>query len=206
MNVITFINRLFSRFKNQEMQLKPQDLLLSLLLAAEGVPQPNLAMAEATGLSRTETHMSLRRAEAAGLVITMRADDHLPLGRAPKVARVHVAALVEFVTHGVRYVFVPDRGAIARGMATGSAAPVLSYLGLQAPAIPSVWPDPRGGVRGEAFSPLYPSAVAAAERSSRLYELLALVDLIRGGSAREQELAKEAFRLVVTSPAKEPGP
>lgn len=153
--------------------------------------------------------MALKRAEAAGLVVTMRADGRslgsagrLPLGRAPKVARVHVAALVEFITHGVRYVFVPDRGSITRGMATGSSAPVVSYLGLQAPPIPSVWPDPRGGIRGEAFSPLYPSAVTAAEQNPRLYELLVLVDLIRGGSAREQALAKEAFRRVVSSPGK----
>ena len=44
-------------------------------------------------------------------------------------------------------------------------------------------------VRGASFSPLYKLAPGAAERDSKLYELLALVDGIRGGRAREREIA-----------------
>ena len=44
-------------------------------------------------------------------------------------------------------------------------------------------------MRGYAFSPLYPSVPAAALQDSRLYELLALVDAIRDGRARERNLA-----------------
>ena len=44
-------------------------------------------------------------------------------------------------------------------------------------------------MRGLAFAPLYPSVPAAALQDSRLYELLALVDAIRDGRARERKFA-----------------
>jgi hypothetical protein len=52
-----------------------------------------------------------------------------------------------------------------------------------------VWPDPEGEVRGESFSPLYKSVPRAARADHRLYELLVLVDAIRGGRSREREIA-----------------
>lgn len=51
-----------------------------------------------------------------------------------------------------------------------------------------VWPDPKDEVRGISFSPLYKSVPKAAGKDQALYELLALVDAIRGG-AREREMA-----------------
>jgi hypothetical protein len=52
-----------------------------------------------------------------------------------------------------------------------------------------VWPDKNGTVRGEALHPLYPTVPQAALRSKPLYELLAVFDAIRAGSARERALA-----------------
>jgi hypothetical protein len=46
-------------------------------------------------------------------------------------------------------------------------------------------------VRGESFGPLYKSAPKAARQDAQLYELLALVDAIRAGRARERRLAAE---------------
>ena len=48
-------------------------------------------------------------------------------------------------------------------------------------------PDLR--VRGESISPIYPSAPEAAAQDSLLYELLALVDVIRIGDTRSRNLA-----------------
>ena len=53
-------------------------------------------------------------------------------------------------------------------------------------------PLSEGKVRGYQFSPLYrtvPKAVALDNASNALYEVLALVDAIRYGRARERELA-----------------
>jgi len=54
-----------------------------------------------------------------------------------------------------------------------------------------IWPDPEGTVRGEVWAPLYPKAVDACRRDSSLYEILALVDAIRGGRAREGAIAAQ---------------
>ena len=56
---------------------------------------------------------------------------------------------------------------------------------------PPVGPDPEGSVRGIAFEPLYPTVPAAAKRDPQLYELLALVDAIRDGRARERKIAEK---------------
>jgi hypothetical protein len=77
-----------------------------------------------------------------------------------------------------------------RGVPTGSAAPplVAEMAGSDAP--PWVWPDPNGTTRGLSFSPLYRSVPHAARSDADLYALLALVDAIRGGDARERRLAR----------------
>ncbi len=57
-----------------------------------------------------------------------------------------------------------------------------------------VWPDPAGEVRGESFLPLHKAVPVAVKQDSSLYELLALVDAIRGGRVREKEAARKEIR------------
>jgi hypothetical protein len=42
-----------------------------------------------------------------------------------------------------------------------------------------------------AFSPLYKSVPKAAREDQQLYELLTLVDALRGGRARERQMARQ---------------
>ena len=49
--------------------------------------------------------------------------------------------------------------------------------------------DQANSCQGYAFSPLYPSVPVVALRDASLYELLALVDAICDGRARERNLA-----------------
>jgi hypothetical protein len=58
----------------------------------------------------------------------------------------------------------------------------------------SVWPDPEGDIRGEAFSPLYKSAPKAARQNPEFYELLAITDALRGGHAHERRLAASKMK------------
>jgi hypothetical protein len=153
-------------------------------------------IAGSIGLSMTEAHEALKRASAASLLVVAAMPPRGQRGRPGRAVLVNRAALIELVQHGVRYVFVPERGRIVRGMVTGSGAPVLRDL-LQGASVPSVWPDPAGETRGESFSPLYASTVKAARNDPDLYDLLALVDAIRGGSARERELAASLFARMV---------
>ncbi|HED18008.1 MAG TPA: hypothetical protein ENI74_00695 [Gammaproteobacteria bacterium] len=90
---------------------------------------------------------------------------------------------------------MPERGDMTRGMLTGYAGPPLRDLFVSSSEPPPVWPDPEGGVRGIAFSPLYKSAPKAARVDPKLYELLVLVDAIRAGRARERDIASKELRV-----------
>jgi hypothetical protein len=98
-------------------------------------------------------------------------------------------ALRSFIEHGARYAFPATRGELTRGLPTGYAAPPLRERIVQPSEPPPVWPHKLGTVRGAAFFPLYPTVPEAAARSPALYELLALFDAVRGGSARERAIA-----------------
>jgi hypothetical protein len=97
--------------------------------------------------------------------------------------------LKEFLVYGVKYAFPVKRGALVRGVPTAHAAPPLSTQIAQPFEPPPVWPYAEGSVRGTEFSPLYRNVPAAALHDPKFYELLALVDAIRDGRARERELA-----------------
>lgn len=161
------------------MILKPQDIVY-LLKLVPGHQQPRSfnALAVELEMSPSEVHAASRRALAAQLAV-----------RQDRRVRPHFQNLQEFLVHGLRYVFVPDRGGLTRGMPTGFAASPLVGLIQSSDEPPPVWPDPEGSVRGESFSPLYRSVPAAARRDETLYEHLVLVDAIRGGRARERQAA-----------------
>lgn len=78
-------------------------------------------------------------------------------------------------------------------MPTSYAAPPLCAL-ISSSADPPVWPHPMGVARGYAFSPLYKTVPEAAALDGELYQLLALVDAIRDGQAREAALAIQELK------------
>lgn len=161
------------------MTLKPQDVLVVLKLFALGRRVWSYAwLAAQLGISPSQLHAAVRRALAAGLAV--RDGDEI-------VA--NTRNLQEFLAHGLRYVFVPELGEMTRGMPTGYAAPPLASHFVIGGEPPPVWPDAQGEVRGTAFSPLCGHAPQAARSDPALYELLVLVDAIRGGRAREREVA-----------------
>lgn len=164
------------------MNLKPQDIFVSLKLVAMASPRwTYVQLGNELFMSVSEINASVKRAIKAQLVVQA---DHENLS--PRPIR---KALEEFLIHGVRYAFPPERGEILRGIPTGYAAPPLSSHFIDTDELPPVWPDPEGSVRGYSFSPLYRSVPKAAKIDKKLYMLLALVDAIRDGRAREKELA-----------------
>ena len=166
------------------MNLKPQDVMVLLKLVAIGDQQwAYNRLAVELGMSPSEVHSAVKRVLAAGLAIQIKDE-----------IRPNIRNLEEFLLHGLRYVFLPERGQLSRGMPTAYAAPPLVDKMVPDKEPPPVWPDPEGEVRGMAFSPLYKSAPHAARQDSLLYELLALVDAIRGGRAREREIAGKELR------------
>jgi hypothetical protein len=164
--------------------LKPQDILVLLKIVVsdrDAWSYPHLA-AE-LNMSSSEVHAAVGRVEAAGL------GTKGLFGLQP----IH-QALEEFLVHGLRYVFYPKRGGLVRGIPTGYAALPLRKHFMESKEPPPVWPHPEGEVRGLEFSPLYKSAPNAARKDQKLYEWLALIDAVRGGRARERDLAIKELR------------
>jgi hypothetical protein len=174
-------NEAMKRLNNPQVTLRPQDVVVLLkLLVSSGRVLPFAALAEQLAMSASEVHASVGRATAARLVNV--ASDHLQVTK---------AALKEFLLHGAKYAFPATFGAVTRGVPTAYAAPPLVTLVSQPDELPPVWPDPSGERRGMALYPLYPTVPRATRADPALYECLALFDALRGGSARERQIASQ---------------
>ena len=159
------------------MILKQQDIFIMLkLVGRDGSEWSYTALSYELSMSASEVHAGVKRAVAARLLDMHR---KIPIK----------TNLLEFLIDGVKYAYPPDRGGLTRGMPTSYAAQPLRELIMQPDEPPPVWPDPHGQVRGYEFSPLYSAVPHACKADSKLYELLALVDAIRDGRARERQIA-----------------
>jgi hypothetical protein len=163
---------------HKPVSIKPQDIVVLLKLTAlgEDADWTQTQLANALRLSQSEVSQSLSRSEFAGLFSTT-------------LRRVHKPALLELLLYGVAYVFPVRPGALVRGMPTAHAAPPLNAF-IQS-EVPYVWPYAQGTIRGQAILPLAPGVPEACFEDAALHELLALVDAIRVGKAREQALARQ---------------
>jgi len=190
--------------------LSPQDVVVVLKLCAVDSKNWTYArLGEELFLSASQVFRSVQRAEAVRLLEPgfhalpsaldskspdskskdSKSPDSKSKDRPLVLASPNRANLKEFLIHGVRYAFPVRRGGLVRGIPTAHAAPPLKQQIAESFDPPPVWPDGNGSARGLEFSPLYRNVPAAARRDPRLYELLALVDAIRDGRAREREIA-----------------
>ena len=158
--------------------LKPQDIVVLLKLSlVQGERPPYLQMANDLYLYPSEVYASIKRARESHRC------------KAELKDRLNRSALLEFLIHGIRYAFPASEGAATRGVPTSYAASPLKKSIAPGNEPPPVWPFAEGPVRGYAFSPLHKNVPKAALQDPRLYELLALVDALRDGKARERDLA-----------------
>lgn len=174
--------------------LKPLDIVVMLKLSLETGERPTyLRLANELHLYPSEVYASVKRARASQLV------------QGPELGdRLNRSSLLEFLLHGVRYAFPAEIGSPTRGIPTSYAAPPLRSSITDDGELPPVWPYPDGKVRGYGFAPLHKNVPQAALEDARLYELLALVDALRNGRARERQLAARELtkRLEVKTDAK----
>lgn len=138
-----------------------------------------------TGISKTQISESLRRCIDIGLA---KKDRQFGVPRANK------KALFEFIISGIKYVFPAKLGEVTRGIGTSFAAPILQNDILSSGELIPVWPDARGTNKGQAVEPLFKSATLAIRKDPDMYAMLALIDSIRLGNARETNIAKDKLK------------
>lgn len=161
------------------MALKSQDVYVALKLVAAGSRATYAQLASELVMSPSEVHAAVKRAQASGLL-------HGP----GMHNRPNMAALEEFLVHGLKYVFPAEHGEPTRGVPTSySAEPLRSCIVAGNDPIP-VWPYEQGKQRGVAFVPLYKTAPIAALRDRAFYEYLVLADALRDGRVRERKIAE----------------
>jgi len=140
-------------------------------------------------MSPSEAHAGVSRLALAGLVDA-------------ETRRVKTAAALEFLKYGLKYVFPLERkGGLCRGVPTAHAAPCAEGVFTGDGEPPPVWPDAKGHVRGLGVIPLHRGVPAAVQKDQRLYELLALIDMLRGGRARERQWAERRMESILKTAA-----
>jgi len=155
--------------------MRPQDLVILLKIIAKGEENWRMKdIAYELGISNSEVSESLNRSVMAGLI-------------AGDKKRVMKTSLLEFLKYGLKYVYPQRPSAMVRGVATAHSAMPLSDI-IQSDEI-YVWPYAEGNERGFSIEPLHANVPKAVLEDNQLYELLALVDALRLGTAREQKLA-----------------
>jgi len=163
--------------------MRPQDVAVLLKISVIGNTNwQNKDLASALSLSGSEISESLNRSRVAGLID----------GKKRKVSR---QSLMEFLEHGLRYVFPAETGSLVRGIPTAHAHPFMSNLFLSDE--PYVWPDAEGKIRGVGIEPLYVGATKAIRSDDHLYKVLALTDVIRIGKVRERKVAIAELKQII---------
>ncbi|MDQ2077359.1 winged helix-turn-helix domain-containing protein [Marinimicrobium sp. ABcell2] len=173
------------------MELKPQDIVVAIDLATAEAPPPfaslkdgNLsarAISARLGLSLGAVSQSYKRLRTLGWVRTKNTSN-----------RANTSAMREFFIHGVKYYSQPEVVGVGPGMASGwSAKPLKGKSSMVAPETPYVWAGSSGGARGEQITPIHPCAIRLALANRHAYMILALLDVMRLGSFREQGEAKD---------------
>jgi predicted transcriptional regulator len=164
----------------QHKGMRPQDIVILLKIAT--LKKKNWMakdLAESLKISASEVSESLNRSKLATLISADK-------------KRLMKNNLLDFLEHGLRYVYPAEPGAIQRGVPTAHSAPPLNrHISTEESY---VWPWAEGETRGQAIEPLHPGVPGACSKDPVLYESLALVDALRLGRVREKQQAMEELR------------
>lgn len=151
-----------------------------------GKPVASRWYANELSLSQSEVVKSTARLLKSRLVA--KTSRELRFGRVQSPYQLITRNMTEFLRHGLRYCFPPEKKGVVRGMPTGWSCPLLTS-DMVPPDIPIVWEIGHGRVSGEGIIPLYAGLPVAAERDDMLYQLLSLIEVLRDGKPRELAIA-----------------
>lgn len=162
--------------------LKSQDcIILVKLLTNPGMTWTQRELAKLLCISLSEVNGGIKRLSEAGL---LRKNKHGML-----FPNINVSE--EFLVNAVKFFFPGKLGEYTRGIPTSIAAPVFhGKISTGNDPLP-VWPDAIGETKGVALLPIHSSIPKSLRENpdNTFYEILALIDAIRSGRARERNMA-----------------
>jgi predicted transcriptional regulator len=156
--------------------MRPQDIvvLIKILCLPKNSNWKLMDLVSSLHLSQSEISESLNRSSFAGLIDVSK----------KKIMRL---SLMEFIEHGLQYVFPQHPGALVRGIQTAHSHDFIRKKIMSSEIY--VWPDSEGNVRGQAIEPLSKSVIKAVKEDKLLYQLLSLIEVVRVGKTRELKIA-----------------
>ena len=166
--------------------MRPQDIVVLLkIICMEDQPWQYRDLSSELYISVSEISGSVNRSSASGLINL----------HTKEVSRL---AFMEFIEFGLRYVFPVHAGSPVTGKPTAHSHPF--YKKHFTSDYPYVWPHPEGKIRGLSVEPLYANVPKAAEKDELLYKMLAGIDILRVGKAREINLALKELKKIILEP------
>lgn len=160
--------------------MRPQDIVILLKITTIHNDDWQLKdLASSLYISNSEISESLERSVYAELIDFEKRN-------------VRRGNLLDFITHGMKYVFPAQAGMLVRGVPTAHSHPFMQAFISSEQAY--VWPSASGTVLGQAIEPFYTNQVRAIEEDEELYRLLALLDVIRVGRVREKVIAEKELK------------
>lgn len=163
--------------------IRPQDIVILLKIASLSNETWQLSTLSASlQMSISEISESLNRSKLAKLI-----------NEDKKI--VQKLNLLEFLEHGLKYVFPYQGLTLSRGVPTAVSHPDIqqNFISNQI----YVWPNNSGNVIGLGIEPLVPKISDFIENDPDLYKTLSLVELLRMGKLREQEFAMTQLKKIL---------
>jgi hypothetical protein len=169
---------------------KPQDIVVLAKLLSYQKKKKNwtqASLAEELCLSSSQVNYAIKRLLASRLLSPVKIESE----RKPTP---FIQLCEEFLIHGFKFVFPPEFGSHITGLPTAYAAPPLNKIIVAGNDPIPVWPAMGEGVgKGIELKPLYhcvPKSIIKFP-DQYFYELLALLDALRSGRARERNIGAE---------------
>jgi hypothetical protein len=173
----------FTCFMRSHNGMRPQDIVVLLkIITLDNKSWQNKDLAWALHISNSEISECLNRNYVAGLIDNQK----------KKVSR---QSLMDFLEHGLRYVFPVVPGSIMNGFPTAHSHPFMNEHFKSEEHY--VWPDFESNARGSSIQPLYKGVSKSVKTDPLLYKLLALIDVIRVGRVRELKVAVGELKKII---------
>lgn len=169
--------------KRRHKGMRPQDIVILIkILTIQEENWQFKDLATSLFISNSEISESLERSAYADLIDFDRRN----------ILR---GNLLDFLIHGMKYVFPVQPGMMTRGIPTAHSHPYMKTFITSDHAY--VWSSSSGSIVGQSIEPFYANQVKAIEQDKELYRLLAFLDVIRVGKLREKNIAETELKEVL---------
>lgn len=171
--------------------IKSQDCLILLkLLSNPNQEWSQRSLAKSLIISLAEINGGIKRLTEARLLRKDTNGKLIPI----------ISAAEEFLIYAVKYQFPGKLGTYTKGIPTAYAAPLFRRIIVLGDDPIPVWPYAFGETKGVALIPIHASIPKALMENpdNELYELIALIDTIRIGKARERNIAIKLLKEKLT--------